>query len=436
MKNILIFFVSLAFSLNLQAQEPEPFQFKEFKKVNCTPIKNQQQTGTCWSFSAVSFLESELMKAGKGEQNLSEMFVVRNIYRDKCENYVRRQGTAQLGEGGLGHDVINAVRKYGIVPEDIYTGRKDANTPYNHSKLEATLKEKCASFVKLGKEGKLPKNYLNSIDSILDAEFGPITRKFSINNIPFTPLEYASNLGLNMDDYISITSFLHQPMWKPFILEVPDNFSNGLFYNLPLDEMMRCLNYSIQQGYSVEWDADVSNPGFAAKYGLAIVPEKEWKDKNDAQRANSFKFYEPEKNITAEYRQELFDRQETMDDHLMHIVGILDEGHSGLYYVVKNSWGEISDFKGFVYTSEAYMRQNTISFLVNKNALPTDIRRRIGLEAGEFNIDKKKESPTKKKSDDVLEQVTPSSKSDQKEGTGRKVMKPRPAEQKAKHEKE
>jgi bleomycin hydrolase len=433
MKNILFLVTFFPFSLQLQAQEPEPFQFKEYKRVACTPIKSQQQTGTCWSFSAVSFLESELIKAGKGEINLSEMFIVRNMYRDKCENYVRRQGTAQLGEGGLGHDVINAVRKYGLVPEHIYPGRKDASIPYNHAKLEANLKEKCANLVKLGKEGKLPKNYLVSIDSLLDTEFGPVTREFMIQNYPYTPVQYAANLGLNMDDYVSITSFTHHPYWKPFILEVPDNFSNGYFYNLPLDDMMRSLNFAIQQGYSVEWDADVSNNGFAAKYGIATVPEKEWKDKNDAQRASSFKYYEPEKNITAEYRQELFDRQETMDDHLMHIVGILDEGHSGLYYVVKNSWGEISDNKGFVYTSEAYMRQNTISFLVNKNALATDIRRRIGLEVGEVNIEK---TPKTKVTDNQSEQILPANDTKTKEGTGRKVMKPRPAAQKAKEAEE
>jgi bleomycin hydrolase len=421
MKNILFSLTLLAFSWQLQAQEPEPFQFKEFKKVACTPIKSQQQTGTCWCFSALSFLESELLRAGKGEQNLSEMFIVRNIYRDKCENYVRRQGTAQLGEGGLGHDVINAVRKYGLVPEDVYPGRKDANKPYDHSKLEASLKEKCANLAKLGKEGKLPKNYLSSIDSLLDIEFGPLKRNFSVGATTYTPLEYASFLGLNMQDYVSITSFTHQPYWKPFVLEVPDNFSNGSFYNLPLDEMMRCLNYSIQQGYSIEWDADVSNDGFAAKYGVAIVPEKEWKDKNDAQKANSFKYYEPEKNITAEYRQNLFDRQETMDDHLMHIVGILDEGHSGLYYIVKNSWGEISNYKGYVYTSEAYMRQNTISFLVNKNALPTDVRRHLGLEEGTYNIDKVKETPSPKSNDSKIEPTPTKEKPIQNNG-GRKIL--------------
>ena len=375
-----------AFAFPLVAQEPEPYQFKEFKHVACTPVKNQEQTGTCWCFSALSFLESECLRVGKGESNLSEMFVVRNTYRQKCENYVRRQGTAQLGEGGLAHDLINAVRQYGIVPEEAYPGRSDLGKPYNHSKLEEKLKKLCGDLVVLGKKGKLPNDWIGSVDSLLDAEFGKVPPSFNANNKKFTPTQYRDFLGLNMDDYVTITSFTHHPFYQSFVLEVPDNFSNGLFYNLPLDEMMRCLNFSLQQGYSVEWDADVSNDGFAAKYGMALVPAKEWKDKNDAQRAGTFKNVEEEKAVAQDYRQQMFDRQETMDDHLMHIVGILDEPHNGVFYQVKNSWGPISDQKGFVNTSEQYMRLNTISFTVNKYALPVDVRRRLGLEPGEANI--------------------------------------------------
>lgn len=387
MKKLLNALIFSAFALGLAAQDPEPYQFKEFKTVPCTPVKNQQKTGTCWCFSTLSFLESELLRMGKGEHNLSEMFAVRHVYRQKCEQYVRRQGHEQLGEGGLAHDLLNAVRDFGIVPEDIYPGRKDVGQPYDHSKLEKTLIELCKGFVEQGKKGELPADWLAQIEAVLDAEFGPVPRKFSIAGQPFTPLQYADYLGIKPSDYVSITSFTHRPFWSSFILEVPDNFSHGSFYNLPLDDMMRCLNFSIQQGYSVEWDADVSNAGFGAKYGLALVPEKDWKDKSEVQRANTFKYTEPEKLVSQDYRQQLFDRQETTDDHLMHITGILDETHNGLFYKVKNSWGEVSDMKGFVYCSEAYMRQNTISFTVHKDALPTDVRRRLGLEAGPVNIE-------------------------------------------------
>lgn len=387
MKKLLFALLMGAFSLSLAAQDPIPYSFKEFKRTACTPVKNQERTGTCWCFSALSFLESECLRMGKGEQNLSEMFVVRNIYHQKCENYVRRQGTAQLGEGGLAHDLINAVREHGIVPENIYSGRSDASKPYNHGDLEKNLLKMCGDFVAQGKKGKLPENWLVSIDSVLDVEFGKLPKQFTVGGKNYTAQQYRDFLGLNMDDYVSITSFTHHPLYQPFILEVPDNFSNGSFYNLPLDEMMRCLNFSLQQGYSVEWDADVSNEGFGAKYGMALVPEKEWSAKNDAQRAGTFKYVEPEKLVTQAYRQKMFDRQETMDDHLMHIVGILDEPNTGIFYQVKNSWGEISDTRGFVNTSEQYMRLNTISYTVNKNALPVDVRRRLGLEAGPVNIE-------------------------------------------------
>lgn len=386
MKQLLISILLVATTFAAFAQKADPYNFKEHKRLAATPVKSQDMTGTCWAFSTTSFLESELIRLGKGEINLSEMFTVRNIYRQKCENYVRRQGNAQFGEGGLAHDKLNAVRQFGLMPESAYPGRKDPSRPYNHSELEKNLKALCSDFIKQGKEGNLNPNWLTRVDSLLDAEMGKVPLTFEVGGTQFTPISYRDYLGLSPDDYVTITSFTHHPFYTPFILEIPDNFSNGTFYNLPLHEMMRSLNYSIDKGYTVEWDADVSNTGFSAKNGLAVVNEKEWKDKSTAERENTFKNWEAEKNVTQEYRQQLFDRQVTQDDHLMHIVGILDEVHTGLYYVVKNSWGEISDLKGYVNVSEAYMRLNTISFTVHKSALPTDIRKRLGFEAGEVMI--------------------------------------------------
>lgn len=389
MKKLIFSLLAGALSLGLSAQKgPEPYQFKPFKVLTATPVKDQQQTGTCWAFSAASFLESEVQRMGKGSVNLSEMFVVRNIYRQKCENYVRRQGDARFGEGGLAHDYINAVRDFGVVPEDVYPGRKDPSKPYNHGQLEKNLKNLCDGFVDQGKSGKLQADWLAEVDKALDAEFGPVPTKFTVNGTIFTPTSYREFLGLNPDDYVTITSFTHHPFYTPFILEIPDNFANGTYYNLPLNEMMRCLNYSIQQGYTVDWDADVSNEWFSAQNGLAILPEKDWSAKSTAEQNNTFKYWEPEKDVNQDYRQQMFDRQITQDDHLMHIIGILDEAHSGIFYVVKNSWGEISDLKGYVNVSEDYLRLNTISFMVNKNALPKDVAQRLGLVPGEAKIEK------------------------------------------------
>ncbi|MBK6995162.1 MAG: aminopeptidase [Lewinellaceae bacterium] len=386
MKKLLLLVFLTAISLAVFAQI-EPYDFKEYKSNKATSVKSQDQTGTCWAFSTVSFLESEAMRVGKKDIDLSEMYIVRHIYRQKCENYVRRQGTAQFGEGGLAHDAVNAVAQYGIMPESMYPGRKSPTAPFNHSKLEKMLKKLCDDFVKLGKEGKLPSDWLKQIDQALDEEFGKVPTKFDYANVVFTPTSYRDYLKLNTDDYVTVTSFTHHPFWTKFVLEIPDNWANGEMYNVPISDLMRCAKNSIEQGYTVEWDADVSNEGFSPANGLAIVPTTPWKDKDGIAQANTFKFWEAETKITQELRQQLFDRQVTTDDHLMHIVGLLDEKHSGMYYVVKNSWGETSGNKGYVNCSEAYMRQNTISFTVHKDAIPEDIRRRLGLSPGDVIIE-------------------------------------------------
>jgi bleomycin hydrolase len=380
MQKLALSLLLAVFATALFAQKQEPYEFKEIKRLPATSVKSQDQTGTCWAFSCASFLESEALRLGKSEANLSEMFVVRHIYRQKCENYVRRQGTAQFGEGGLAHDLLNAVKQYGIAPESAYPGRKDASKPLNHSQLEKGLKAMCDEFAAQGKAGKLSEKWLTKVDSVLDAEFGKVPLQFEVGGTMFTPVSYRDFLGIQPDDYVSITSFSHHPFYSTFILEVPDNWANGQFYNLPVSEMMRCLNFSLQQGYTVEWDADVSNMGFSAGNGIAVVPEKDWKDRSMADRQNAFKIWEPEKTVNQELRQQLFDKQVTTDDHLMHIVGMLDEAHGGDFYVVKNSWGEISDLKGYVNVSEAYMRLNTISFTVHKKALPTDVLSRLGIQ--------------------------------------------------------
>ncbi len=371
----------------LAAQDAEPYEFKEYKMLPVTSVKSQDQTGTCWSFSTTSFLESEALRQGKGQHNLSEMYIVRNVYHQKCENFVRRLGKAQFGEGGLAHDELNALREYGAVPESVYPGRKDPSKPFNHTQLVQRLQAMCLEYIAQAKRGALPENWLAEIDRVLDEEFGPVPAQFTEQNILFTPVSYRDYLGLNADDYVNITSFTHHPFWTGFILEVPDNFAGGQYFNMPLGDLMRCLNYSLQQGYTVEWDADVSNAGFAARHGLAIVPEVDQSSKSKEQLANTFKYWEPEKAVDQAYRQKAFDRLETQDDHLMHIVGMLNEVHGGSYYVVKNSWGEISELKGFLDVSEAYMRLNTLSFTVNKKALPQDIRIRMGLEEGEIRIE-------------------------------------------------
>ncbi len=392
MTKYFFFFLAILSGFVANAQNSEKYEFKEFKRLPATEIKSQDQTGTCWAFSTTSLLESEIQRMGKGNTNLSEMFVVRNVYRDKCANYIRRQGKAQFGEGGLAHDLLNAVKQYGLLPESEYPGRKNTAIPFNHGELVKALKSKCDEMIKAAESGTLAANWIKEIDAILDAEFGIVPNKFTVEGTIFSPNTYRDYLGLQPDDYVTITSFTHHPFNEAFILEIPDNWSNGVSYNLPLNEMMRCLNFAIQQGYSVDWDADVSNNGFSQKNGVAIVSETEWANKDALAQTNTFKCWEPEKQISQTYRQDQFDRQIVMDDHLMHITGILNEEHGGIFYMVKNSWGNSSPFQGYVYCSESYMRLNTISITVHKKALPQDVRRLLGLESGDVFIEHKERS--------------------------------------------
>jgi bleomycin hydrolase len=376
-----LFLVGLALqACTILAQSNQPYSFTDQKRAAATPVKSQDQTGTCWAFSTASFLESEAQRLGKGEHNFSEMFVVRHIYRMKCENYVRRQGKAQFGEGGLAHDLLNAVKKYGIMPESNYPGRKDPSKPYNHGEFEKKLRAKCEEFAQKGQKGELAPDWTKEIDAMLDEEFGTVPLQFTYNNGLFTPISFRDFIGIQVNDYVTVTSFNHHPFWETFILEIPDNWANGTYYNMPLTDMMRCLNNALITGHSVEWDADVSNRGFSGNEGIAIVPATDWKNKDAAAQANTFKMREPEKTISQELRQELFDKQVTMDDHLMHITGLLQEKQGTSFYAVKNSWGEISPYKGYVNCSEAYMRLNTISFTLHKNALPEDVRSKLGLD--------------------------------------------------------
>lgn len=383
-KRFAIGFCVLMFVSGVSSAQDTGYKFKPFKHIDHTGVKNQHQTGTCWAFSTASFLESEIKRISQVDVDLSEMYIVRHVYRKKCENYVRRQGTAQLDEGGLAHDLINAVREVGLVPEEIYPGRKSTEDPFDHATLSQKLKRLCGELVKKGKEGSLPKDWLQQVDVVLDEEFGVMPKKFTVGNRLFTPTIYRDYLGISVDDYITLTSFTHHPFYENCILAIPDNFANGSMYNLPLDEFMRAINYAIQQGYTVTWDADVSNDGFSAKNGLAILPSNTWAEKTREEQALTFKLLEQELPVSQGYRQELFDQQATMDDHLMHIVGIDNElSNMGIYYLVKNSWGPVSDLKGYFRASEAYVRLNTISVLVNKTALPLDLRQRLGVTGGE-----------------------------------------------------
>lgn len=335
------------------------------KSLPATPVKNQAMTGTCWSFSSTSLIESQCLKNNLGEQDLSEMFTVRNIYEEKARNYILRQGHTQFGEGGLGHDLIRAIATYGAVPDSIYSGLKENELQHNHVKLAGDLKKYLDSILTIK---PLPENWMAGYKNILDSSLGKVPEKFTYSGKIFTPKTFAKDvLKFNADDYINITSFTHHNFYEPFILEVPDNFSNGAYYNLPLSEMIQLTKDAINKGYTVLWDADVSNDGFQQQMGSAVDLENlpgKLKSKDDILNGSV-----AEGKPDAARRQKLFENLTTQDDHLMHIVGLEKSKSGATFFYVKNSWGDIGPARGYINVSETYFAINTVSLVVPKAAL-------------------------------------------------------------------
>ncbi len=349
----------LVFTLTSFVSAQYVFTVKE--KAQCTPVKNQAMTGTCWSFATSSFLESEAIRLGADKDiNLSEMFVVRNIYKDKAWNYILRQGKANFGQGSLAHDLIRIVSKNGVVPESVYDGLLEGETMHNHSEMEKGLK----GFLDGVRQSKvLSLKWINAFDCILDAYMGPVPSTFKVDGKVMTPKSYAASLKLDADNYVSITSFTHHPFGESFILEIPDNYSNGSFLNVPIDDLISIMDNALDKGYTVAWDGDVSEKGFSAREGLAILPE-------DPTRDALFDHPGPEKKVSQEERQKNFLNYRTTDDHLMHIVGIAYDQKGTKYYVTKNSWGPVGNYDGFMYISEPYARMKTIAIMIHKDVLP------------------------------------------------------------------
>ncbi len=353
----------------------QTYEFETVKDLSCTEVKSQDMTGTCWSYSTTSFLESEFIRMGKGSIDLSEMYNVRMVYPEKAMNYVRYHGKTQFGQGSLSHDVINSAAKYGLVPESVYSGKNNGEDKHNHDELEKMLKSSLE--VVLGQR-TVSNTWMSAYNAILDSYLGPIPTKFKYKKKEYTPESFAKHLGFNADDYVSIASFTHHPFYEEFILEVPDNFSNGTYENVPLDEFMKVIDHALENGFTLAWDADVSESTFSRKTGMAIIPEKKQKDMSQEEKDRLFKEIIPEKNVTQEMRQKGFEDHTTTDDHLMHIVGKLKDQKGNVFYKVKNSWGKKNGIDGYMYVSVPYMKMKSIAVLLHKDGIPKDIAEKIG----------------------------------------------------------
>lgn len=380
-----------SFADKKEKKEKEEYVFTDLVRLPTTSVKSQHRSGTCWSWSTLSFIESEMIRTGKKAIDLSPMFVVNRCYRDKAEKYVRLHGDMNFGGGGANVDIPYTIAKYGIVPLNVYEGLQYGEDNHVHGEFDAVLKNYVDGVIK-NENRKLSTAWMNGFEGILKAYLGEIPATFTYEGKEYTPKSFAKEcVGLNMDDYVLISSFTHHPFYKTFAMEVQDNWLWGQMYNLPLNEMMQVMDNAIDNGYSIAWASDVSEKGFKSTDGYAIVPlasdsklagleMAKWENMSKKEKEEKKKeLSHQELNITQELRQEGFDRWETTDDHGMHIIGKAKDQRGAEYFIVKNSWGEYNKYKGYFYASKAFVAYKTMNIMVHKNAIPASIRTKLGL---------------------------------------------------------
>ncbi len=372
----------------------EGYVFEDEILLPVTSVKDQYRSGTCWSFSGLSFLESEMLRLGKPNVDLSEMFVVWHTYSEKAKKHVRVHGNLNFSAGGAFHDVTNMIREFGIVPESVYTGLEYGEEKHVHGEMDQLLKQSVDAIVE-NKNRKLSTAWHHSIEETLNSYLGELPQTFEYEGKQYTPQSFATDyVGLNMDDYVEISSYTHHPFYSKFILEVPDNWSWDQVYNVPLDDMSAIIDYSLKNGFTVAWAADVSEKGFAtSNKGVAVLPVAPSEDMDDAEiarweslpeREKEKELYQlsspvPELNVTQEMRQTAFDNYQTTDDHGMHIIGTATDQEGDVFYKVKNSWGNYNKYDGYFYVSKPYVKYKTMCIMVHKDGIPQEIREKLEL---------------------------------------------------------
>ena len=394
-KGLLLSAVALL-SLSAAAQDSketkaeEGYVFTTIKECPITPVKDQYRSSTCWSFSTLGFLESELLRTGKGEYDLSEMFVVYHTMMDRGVNFVRLHGDASFSPGGSFADVIYCMDRYGLVPQDAMPGIKYGEEKHNHDELDRVARSVVDGVIK-GAPQKITGVWKEALAGVYDAYLGELPETFTYNGKEYTPKSFAEELGLKAEDYVSLTSYTHHPFYSQFAIEIQDNWRNSLSYNLPIDELMEVFDNAIDKGYTIAWGSDVSEVGFT-RNGIAVMPDLETKEAPGSDMARWLKLSKQEKAneaiekpcpeiiATQEMRQEAFDNWETTDDHGMLIYGKAKDQNGTEYYLVKNSWGDAGKYNGTWYASKAFVRYKTMNIVVHKDALPKHIAKKLGIK--------------------------------------------------------
>ncbi|MEC4112638.1 C1 family peptidase [Myroides pelagicus] len=368
-----------ALKYNASEKSKELFQFTPVIDIENTSIKNQGSSGTCWSYSANSFLESEMMRMGKRPVEISQIFSARNAYVEKGKMYVRMHGAVTLGDGGAFHDVINMYRKYGAVPQSIYDGLNYGTTKNKFAEM-AAIQKGILDAVVSNPNKKLTPNWEKAYTAAIDAYLGEVPEKFTWEGKEYTPMTFAKEVvGINADDYIEIGSDVNYPWYEKFVLLVPDNWAFDQVYNVKMNELTDIVDHAVNNGFTVAWAGDVSEKYFSWKNGVAFVPEKDWEDMTDEEKDEMFNGPKPERKVTQEMRQVAFDNYTTTDDHGMHIVGIAKDQNGREYYIIKNSWGVTNDYKGYMYMSKEFVKYKTTDIMIHKDGLSKDMKKKLKL---------------------------------------------------------
>lgn len=365
---------------NNKSDSKDPkFIFTKVYDSECTDVKDQASSSTCWSYSTLSFLESEVLRTKKKTVDISEMFVVRNQYIDKAELYVRLHGGLLFGPGGSAHDNLVVLEKYGMIPQEAYTGLQYGTSRNNLGELERLMTAMLGTLVKDDVK-KLTPVWKKAFTRVVDTYLGDVPTSFVYEGKSYTPRSFADEvLGLNPKDYMEFTNYTTAPYWTKTPLMVPDNWDYGTVWNVPMNDLTNIIDNAIAKGYTVAWSADVSEKGFSWVNGVAYIPAKPFETMTAEEKASIFDGPKPERSVSEQLRQQEFDNYQTTDDHGMQITGLYKDQDGREYYKVKNSWGASNDYQGYLYVTKNYVRMKTTSMMVHKDGVPKDIRSKCNI---------------------------------------------------------